>query len=463
MLAPYVEEDSLRRLRLRDRQLEVFRDPHRFRIVVAGRRFGKTYLAQAEMLAAGLAEPDQRCAHIFPTLVQGKDIAWDSMKDLARPYASKINETTSDIVLVNGSKLSIRGAEKPDSLRGRGYHFVVLDEYPDHKEETWTHAIRPALTSTNGRALFVSTPKGTLNHFYDLVLAAEDDPDWKIWQFTTIDGGNVPQAEIDAARRATDERTFRQEYEATWESLGGRVYYSFDRREPPDGNLLAVEDSCDQLLVGMDFNVDPMSACLGVRAGDELHIFDEIEIPGSSTEEMAAEIVRRYGQVLRCRYRDHRGMGCKYVASVGSGEVTCPVHSQDQLKKQVRRVRVCPDASGGGRRTSAPVGETDFTILKRAGFEVKVPRANPAVPDRINNVNAMLKSAEGRRRLLVHPRCKRLIRCLDGLTYKKGTSQPDKGSGLDHMVDALGYLVCEEFPIVSRRVAALSTVGYFGR
>lgn len=186
----------------------------------------------------------------------------------------------------------------------------------------------------------------------------------------------------------------------------GRVYRAFDRGR----NLAEVADSGGELLVGMDFNVDPMSAVIGVRAGDQLHQIDEIELMDSGTAEMAAEIKRRYPG---------------------------------------RKAVVFPDPSGRGRRTSAPVGQTDFTILRAAGFRVVAPSSAPPVVDRINQVNLLCGEPGAQPRYFVHPRCRKTIAALERHTYKPGTSQPDKGKGYDHITDALGYLVHGEFPLAA--------------
>jgi hypothetical protein len=107
-------------------------------------------------------------------------------------------------------------------------------------------------------------------------------------------------------------------------------------------------------------------------------------------------------------------------------------------------VIVCPDPSGNSRSTKAPAGQTDFTILRKF-FSVSAPPAAPPIVDRVNNVQANLLAADGRRRLKVHPKAAHLIRSLDGLTYKDDTRLPDKDSGLDHMADALGYLCWDQF------------------
>lgn len=189
----------------------------------------------------------------------------------------------------------------------------------------------------------------------------------------------------------------------------GRVYSSFRNRPYPEGNIdESVQDTGGELLVGMDFNVNPMSAVIGVRAVDELLVLDAMEIQTSNTEEMATEIRRRYPN---------------------------------------RRVIVCPDPAGKQRKTSAPVGQTDFTILERHKFTVRAPNAAPAVVDRINNAQEMYEH-DGRRRVRIHPRATALITALSNLTYKEGTSQPDKRSGFDHMCDACDYLLWQEFNVL---------------
>jgi len=174
----------------------------------------------------------------------------------------------------------------------------------------------------------------------------------------------------------------------------GRVYSSFLNKPYPAGNIdEEIEDPGGELLVGMDFNVNPMSATIAVRAVDECLVLDALEIMTSNTEEMAGEIRRRYPR---------------------------------------RPVVVCPDPTGSARKTSAPVGQTDFTILERAGFEVRAPAKAPPVVDRVNNANAMYFQ-DGRRRVRIHPNARVLITALANLTYKEGTSIRDKKSGFDHI------------------------------
>ncbi len=232
---------------------------------------------------------------------------------------------------------------------------------------------------------------------------------------TYLDNPFCPEVMVQEAERLL--RSDPAAYEHIW--LGGyffggtgRVYSNFRNKLAPDGNLDDVEDVGGDLVVGMDFNVNPMSAVLAVRVADECHVLGALQIRTSNTEEMAAEIRRRYPS---------------------------------------RHVIVCPDPSGRARKTSAPVGQTDFTILERHGFEVRAPLSAPSVVDRINNTQQMLLGPDGRRRVkMPSVAARHLVTALSHLTYKEGTNAPDKASGLDHVSDALGYLLWQEFPVLDQ-------------
>ena len=393
-------------LRLRPRQARVFQCQKRFIIVIAGRRWGKTTTSLAWLIAGASTTPGSICYYIAPSYRQAKRIVWRKLKQLIPSDARVTNEQELLIQLANDSIIQLHGADNPDSLRGVGLNFVVLDEFANMRSETWTAVVRPALSDQAGRALFISTPKG-LDHFYDLYVEAQSKANWATFHFPTAEGGYVSAEELAIVQAEMDAKQYAQEFCATFENLQGRVYHAFDR-------ALNVTDLITQpyadLLLGMDFNVNPMTAVVAQRAGDQCQVIDEILLPNSNTQEMMTEINRRYPG---------------------------------------RRKIVYPDPSGVARKTSAVVGQTDFSIIRAAGCELYAPPRPYALVDRINSVNAMLCNAQSVRRLLISPRCRQLIKALDGLTYKDGTKIPDKQSGLDHITDALGYLISAAFPMVS--------------
>lgn len=385
-------------------QFEVFDTNERFRVVVAGRRFGKTFLSIAELIDVAVPKEGSHCWYVAPTYKAAKEIAWDMLIARIPPeWIRKSNETALTLTLINGSTIALKGAEKPDNLRGRSLDFVVMDEFADMRPEAWYEVIRPSLSDRQGSALFIGTPKGR-NHFYDLwTQGADGNPDWYSFQYTTIDGGQVAPEEIEAAKRDLDERTFNQEYNAQFVNYSGIIYYNFSREESVNRSA----DDGSMLHIGMDFNLDPMSAVVAIRDGSTLKIIDEIVIYGSNTDEIVDEIKTRFPS---------------------------------------RQICVYPDPAARQRKTSAG-GRTDLSILQNAGFAVKVRDKHSAIRDRINSVNARLKSADGQRHLVIDPRCKQVIKSLERQTYKEGTSQPDKDSGFDHMNDALGYLIDFLYPI----------------
>lgn len=385
-------------MQLTQPQQTIANSKKRFRVVSAGRRFGKTFLAIRDLCYFARI-PNRTILYIAPTYRQAKTVVWDELKTklIDLKWVKKINETDLTIRLVNGSKISLRGSDNPDSLRGIGIDFVVFDEFADVDPTTWEFVIRPALATTQGHALWIGTPKGKGNHFYDLYEWAGAQDDWETFKFTSIEGGQIPPEEIELAKQEMDERTFRQEFLADWVDYKGLVYYAFNEM-----HIQKHTDAIDDIYIGMDFNIDPGSAVIATRNKEGLHIFDEIELRNSNTFEMVEEIQKRYPK---------------------------------------SRVIVFPDPAGKARKTSSIT--TDHKILYNAGFNVQVRRSHPAVKDRINSVNSAFSS----NKLLIDPQCKSLRNCLNKLSYREGSNEQDKNSGLDHLPDALGYMVEYLYPI----------------
>lgn len=385
-------------------QSEIFVDQSRFRTIVAGRRFGKTFFCIGEIMRSAISGKNRNVWYVAPTYGSAKEIAWTMLiNTIPLEYISKTNESSLTLKLINGSVISLKGAEKPNNLRGRALDFVVLDEFADMRPEAWYEVIRPSLSDRKGSAVFIGTPRGR-NHFYDLWAKGMDGADdWSSFQYTTLNGGNVPPEEIEAARSDLDERTFKQEYEAAFVTYSGLIYYGFNREE----SVLACDDDNGTLHIGMDFNLDPMSAVICIRKGGKLYAVDEIVMYGSNTDEMVAEIISRYPR---------------------------------------RSIIIYPDPASRQRKTSAG-GRTDLSILQNAGFSVKAKNSHALIRDRVNAVNSRLLSGDGERHLFVSPKCKQTIKSLERQTYKEGTSIPNKDDGYDHMNDALGYLVEYLFPV----------------
>ena len=213
--------------RLHEAQKIVALDPHRFRVLCCGRRWGKTTLAIDQMKGRACL-PNSRIAYIAPTYQQARDIAWEQLKhDL---NGADINESRLEIRLPNGSIIFLRGWESIETLRGQRFDMIVLDEVAMMRgfEGTWQEVIRPTLTDTKGEALFISTPKG-FNHFYNLFNQEAKDTDYKSFQFKTEENPHIPKEEIDKAKKELTEDRFAQEYLADFRKSEGLVYKEFNR------------------------------------------------------------------------------------------------------------------------------------------------------------------------------------------------------------------------------------------
>lgn len=393
-------------------QTLVAQDAHRFRVLITGRRFGKTTLAVRE-LCKYASQPNKTVWYVAPSYRMAKGIVWRKLKHKLQDlrWTEKVNESELTIYLKNGTEISLKGAENADSLRGRAIDFLVMDEFADIDPVAFYEVLRPTLADTQGHALFTGTPKGIGNWSYDLFqMALEDPANWASYQYTTLQGGFVSESEITEARGLLDARTFQQEFEATFTTAGNRVWYAFDRAN----NVKAwTEPTADVIYVGMDFNIDPMSAVIFARSGDTVYAVDEIEMYSSNTQEMVAELRSRYPK---------------------------------------QRIWVYPDPASRQRKTSAG-GATDLSILQNAGFTVKCPASHNPVRDGINAVNSKLCNSLGVRSFFVDPKCRRLIECLERQNFKSGTTQPDKDSGYDHLTDAARYYFDYVFPVRRDQVA----------
>jgi hypothetical protein len=279
---------------LTDPQREVWDSDSRFKLLCSGRRFGKTYLCIARLITWAASKPNSLNWYVTANYRMAKQIAWRQLKNMVPPeICVKRNETDLLVELSNGSIISLKGADNADSLRGVSLSSLVIDEAAYVKQEAWEMVLRPALSDQGGPAWFITTPAG-LNWFHDLWEQAQDQGDWSTYSYTTIEGGNVPAEEVEAARRTLDERTFRQEYLASFETLSGRVYPDFS-----DDNISdTVKDTGGPILWGTDFNVSVLAGVLGSRVGDTLHIWDEVSVTQTNTDE-CAPCSRRGFQIAR--------------------------------------------------------------------------------------------------------------------------------------------------------------------
>jgi phage terminase large subunit-like protein len=188
--------------------------------------------------------------HVFyvaPTQGQARDIMWNTLLELGNPVISGSHVNNMQIKLINGATISLKGADRPETMRGVSLKFLVLDEYADMKPSVWETVLRPALADQKGHALFIGTPLGR-NHFYDLYKYAElgNDPTYQAWHFTSYDNPLLDPEEIDTAKQSMSSYAFRQEFMASFEALGSEIFkenwVAFNNEEPEVGDYYIAVD-----------------------------------------------------------------------------------------------------------------------------------------------------------------------------------------------------------------------------
>lgn len=228
-------------------QQKVYNDKARFKVVAAGRRCGKSYLAAWTLLINALQSTKGWTIYVAPTQNQARQILWRQLLEIAHPVIKKSHINNLDIELVNGQTIGLRGSDRPDTMRGLSLNYVVLDEYADMKPEVFEEILRPALSDLEGPAMFIGTPKGR-NHFYELYKYGEisEDDEWTSYHFTSYDNPFLKKSEIDAAKRSMSSHAFRQEFMASFESKGSEMFKEdwvrFSEEEPDTGDYYIAID-----------------------------------------------------------------------------------------------------------------------------------------------------------------------------------------------------------------------------
>ena len=205
---------------LHDGQMEVAKSNARFKVLSAGRRWGKTRLGV--WLCLEQAWKGKRSWWVAPTYAMALE-GWKDLRNIGIEYGTIIKESEKTIITPLGGMVSIRSADNPDRLRGAGLDFVVLDECAFMKENTWAEVIRPTLTERQGGALFISTPKG-FNWFEKIFHDAENREDWERWQLPTDTNPFVPKSELEIARKEIGSYLYSQEYLAEFVELTGGMF-----------------------------------------------------------------------------------------------------------------------------------------------------------------------------------------------------------------------------------------------
>lgn len=392
---------------------------HLYYVCPAGRRARKT-LIFSRMLLMNALERVGTYIQAAPSRPQAKRIFWKDLKNNTRAWWKKRpSETELRVWLLNGSEIWLTGLEHPEIVEGPPLHGIHITEIDNCKEETWSEHVEPALADTRGFAYLDGVPDGGLGWYYDLALMAAGGalPDrderikgafaesglWAYYHWWSADV--LDPAFLEAKKKKLDPRTYRQEYEGSYEALGGRAYYAFSEK-----NLKpAVYNPQYTVHIGMDFNVNPMTATFNHIMHNKVLQFGEAYLPNSNTPEMIEHILERF-----------------------------PPHM----------VTVYPDSTGKAKKSVAT--ESDIALIRKARLKVRAPAANPRVKDRMNSMNSLLGPAKGAPRMFINPEtCPKTIDDYNKVTLHDDGREKDeeKERGLTHISSAQGYLVHYNFPI----------------
>lgn len=414
------------------KQLEFHNSKARYRIAALGRQAGKSTMCLNELMRCAWEKPNTRYWFVSPTYDQAKTQyrRCAGMLSSCWQVLRKKNQTELRLKLINESDIAFKSGEVFENLRGDTLNGVVIDEVRQQKTGLWTTVIRPMLTTTKGWAAFVSTPNG-FDDFYDLFETAKYDTSDTWWHMQAPSTANplFTEEEYATAKREMSEAEFDQEINAQFRDLqAGSAYVNFskDNLSTTCPFLEGGKLYSPYLPVGlaMDFNLSPMAWTLMQQRVGDFYAFDSIFLKRSHTQEAAKELV---GRLKRLDLRANPQV-------VLAGDAT----------------------SKSGQRAAA--GASDYIVVCQALDEAGItwsnstPDSNPTVKDRVNTVNAKLRSADGKVHLWAHPEnCKPLIKDFERVTWKQGSTSlildQIKNRDLTHASDGVGYLVCALDPM----------------
>ena len=254
----------------------------RFIVVMCGRRFGKSELSQIKIITE--AVQGKQIAYITPTYSLAK--VFFNRLIHALPFLN--NKSDLKLSFPNGGSVEFFTGERLDNLRGRKFHWVIVDEasfIPD-LEQGWLNSIRPTLTDYKGRALFLSTPRGK-NYFYSLFM--KDEKGWESFKFTTYDNPYIDKTEIDEARTQLPEAVFEQEYMANPMENAANPFGSSHIRSciQPLSTREIVSFGID-LAKSTDF-----TAIIGLDSGGNVAYFDRFQMDWNSTKQAILQLPKK--------------------------------------------------------------------------------------------------------------------------------------------------------------------------
>ena len=404
-------------LTLKRNQNIIFNDPAPNKMIIAGRGFGKTGLAGAIGIDQ-LTIPNSEVAYSAPTSSQAKTIIWKTIKSLIpREWVRKISETVPlTIELKNNSTFTVFSGEAHDRARGGGADLYIADEIQDHSPEAFRESFLPMVTRKDGKIFLIGTPKGKSNWTYELL----SDPEFKVFQFTTLDGGWVKPSAVEKAKRMLPAKTFRQEFEASFETAGLVVYDAYNEK-----NITDITFSADrETYLCFDFNVSPMSCIVLQRLTENNYVaVKEFILHNSNTDDT-------------CR----------------------AVYSYLEKNELKGKLNITGDHSGHSLKTSS-VSRSDYNIINNwfknyNGFTRPKTMKTPSIKDRVLAMNALFCNALGERRVFVNKsECPKLHEDLIKVEWSEsGFKLNTSNKELTHASDALSYFALNYYPTHKKNV-----------
>jgi hypothetical protein len=419
-------------------------DDHRFCIVAAGRRSRKTLIAKQKILMRAVRHPGTLWFHAAPTYNQAKAIFWDGLKTYTKIFREKKEPSESNLYveLDNKSQIHVIGLDKAQRIEGRtkSWDGCHVAEFGDVKPGVWETNIRPVLADTNGSAILdgVPDPKktgfaehkrfakyacgGTLPTTEELIGAYGENPEDPEWCFFAWYSSDVlPPKEMLSIKNTTDTLVYRIEYEANFDEIAGKVYYDYIADYYPKGNLDKdiVYDPSLPIVMGFDFNVNPMTAVLGhVRRNkndyQEWLLFKGYFLKASNTEQLIRRIFDDYSETYTF--------------------ILTPC--QSSIARQTSQ-----EITSDGYKTDLAIVKN---VAKEYGKNLQIAKRtkNPPTHKGISATNTMLNNL----RLRINPNdigLKELIKDFDSLSYKEGTSAIDETDKMRNHISAAVRYVCD--------------------
>ncbi len=325
------KEVSVRLHKLHPGQRRIADDPARFRVVMCGRRFGKSALGIRLVCDAVLkGQPVGWFAPSYKLALE----AWRELTDRLKPVVSRMNEQDKRMELVTGGVVEVWTLDSPDPARGRKYALVVIDEAGIAKDllDVWQAAIRPTLVDMGGRALVLGTPKGRRHGFVSLFTRGmSDDPDWQSFRASTLDNPYIPEAEVEAARKELPPEIFQQEFEGIPTDDGANPF-GLDAIRKAVGN---VEDQ-KPVVYGVDLarSMDYTVVC-GMDAWRRVVVLERWQAPWAETKQRVFDLIKGVPAVV-----DATGVGDAIVSDLQlmGADVTPHVFTQPSKLRLMQRL-----------------------------------------------------------------------------------------------------------------------------